>query len=888
MLKPRFCWILQSDQRAQRQTAYRIIVDSNLAILDDQIGGVWDSGKVKSDQSVHVEFDGIALKSNTVYYWSVQVWDKEGVATPWSEPAIFSTGLLQPEDWHAKWIGMNDCHIELSDQDADLKERELGPCPCVRKSFQLQRSVVRATVFATALGLYTLRINGQRVGDDYFAPGWTDYNIRVLYQTYDVTSLLLIGDNAVAALLGSGWYAGHIASIGKHQYGTEPYLLFQLNIEYEDGTTERIISDESWKANTGPVLAADIIMGEIFDARREHFGWDEVGFDDGSWLAADVRARDGVKLVAQVDPPVQIIEELVPQNTSKRSDVQMIYDLGQNISGWVRITLSGLAGSRVTLRYGEILDTDGSLYTANLRGAGQTDIYILKGDDVETYAPQFTYHGFQYVEVTASCGEAVVHSVVGQVVHSALALTGAFSTSNPMINRLQSNIVWSGRDNFLSVPTDCPQRDERWGWTGDAQVFIRTAAYNMDVASFFRKYMIDMADAQQESGNFHIVNPEGGLTRYLLTDNNPYNQKLSPGWGDAGVIIPWTLYQVYGDLRVLQEHYESYRRWIQFVLGVSEDYVVGEYGFGDWLSIDADTPKDVIATAYFAYSASIMENIARVLGRSNDAETYSALLENIRSAFNRAFVGPEGRIKGNTQTAYVLALQMKLLSGENERHAVSHLVEDIDKRGGHLSTGFLGVSYLLPVLTRGGRPDAAYRLLLQDTFPSWGYSIKHGATTIWERWDGWTEKQGFQDPVMNSLNHYSLGSVGEWLFRTVAGIDADPLHPGFKRIMIRPILGGNLTYARGEFECVYGKIISHWELSDGQYRLNIAIPVNTTAEVYVNVLNGQYRSIFVNGEPVLKSADVQFAGVEGDQAIFEVGSGEYSFVSVKGGMPMPN
>jgi len=877
--KPRFSWKLESERRAQAQTAYRILIATDPLMFEQPSRLAWDSGRMVSDRSVHVEYEGSSLLSNTLYYWKVQAWDAEGEASAWSEPAMFSTGLFRSEEWLAKWIGLKRPELQRIETDLDFQGRELSPCPCLRRTFTLRRPAARATVFASALGLYSLRINGQQIGEDVFAPGWTDYHIRVQYQTYDATSLLLAGDNAVSALLGSGWYAGHVASIGKHQYGTEPYLLFQMIVEYDDGSLECFISDESWKGNVGPYLDADIIMGEIYDARRVRTGWERADYDDAEWSPVAVKEHTA-KLAAQVDPPVRIQEELVPKARLMRSSSQAIYDMGQNIAGWVRIVLTGPRGSRVRLRYGERLDESGSLYTANLRGALQTDEYILSGEEAETYAPRFTYHGFQYAEVTTSCEDTTIHSIVGQVVHSSLKRTGTLTTSNELVNRLQSNIVWGGRDNFLSVPTDCPQRDERWGWTGDAQVFVRTAAYNMDIASFFRKYMIDMVDAQQASGNFHIVNPEGGLTRYLASLNDPYNLNHAPGWGDAGVILPWTLFQIYGDRRILQEHYEAYRRWIQFVLGVSENYIIGECGFGDWLSIGADTPKDVGGTAYFAYSASTMACIAAELGKDEDAREYEALFDNIREAFNRAFVAEDGRIKGHTQTGYVLALRMKLLSAEKELLAVRYLVEDIEKRDWHLSTGFLGVSQLLPVLSEGGRTDVAYRLLLQDTFPSWGYSIKQGATTIWERWDGWTEERGFQDPGMNSLNHYSLGSVGEWLYRTLAGIDYDREQPGFRKIIIRPDPGGGLTFARGEFECVHGTIVSHWSHSVGRYRLRVVIPVNTTATVYVKTQIGQEYSITMNGAQAVISPDAQFAGVEGDEAIFRVGSGEYTFESI--------
>ncbi|SDT43572.1 Ig-like domain (group 2) [Paenibacillaceae bacterium GAS479] len=747
------------------------------------------------------------------------------------------------------------------------QKAESKSSPMLRKKFEISKPVRKATAYSTALGLYELSLNGKKVGSDYFNPGWTDYTKRLQYQTYDVTDMLLEGGNAVGAMLGDGWYAGSVAHVGPNQYGTELSFLFQLKIEYEDGTSETVATDPSWRSTTsGPIRSSDILMGESYDARKELDDWNKNSFDDSSWSAAKTVNPVRGKLVAQVGPTVKATEQLKPIAVKQPLPGTYIFDMGQNMSGWAKLKVEGSAGSKVKLRFGEMLNSDGTLYTANLRTAKQTDEYILKGGGVELYEPRFTFHGFRYVEVTGYPGEPTLDSLTGVVIHTDTPKSGAFNTSNAMVNQLNSNITWGQRGNFLSIPTDCPQRDERMGWTGDAQVFVRTATYNMEVPGFYEKYMRDVVDAQGANGAFPDVAPN---VRGMGNGSN--------GWGDAGVIIPWTLYLAYNDTAIIKEHYDAMAKWIDYLKTNSRGLIRPAGGYGDWLGVNETTPTDVVNTAYFAYSTNLLAKMAAVIGKTDDADKYNRLFNEIKSAFNAAFVGADGRIKGNTQTAYVLALQMDLLEGDMKRKAAEYLVENINNKNGHLSTGFLGIGYLLPVLTEAGYPELAYRLLTNDTYPSWGYSIKNGATTLWERWNSYTVEGGFGDAAMNSFNHYSLGSVGEWMYRYAAGIEADPKQPGFKHIIIQPTPGGQLGHVNGEYKSIYGEIKSGWRREGKSFKLNVTIPVNTTATVYVPAVDP--TSVSEGGKPAVEAEGVKFLRMEGGKAVYSVGSGNYSFAS---------
>ncbi|MDW4910584.1 alpha-L-rhamnosidase [Streptomyces sp. ADMS] len=690
----------------------------------------------------------------------------------------------------------------------------------LRHEFRLPRKkVARARLYATALGLYEAHLNGRRVGRDQLAPGWTDYRERVQYQTYDVTKFLRPGANAIGAWVAPGWYAGNVGMFGPHQYGERPALLAQLEVEYADGTSERITSGTDWRATSGPIVSADLLSGETYDARKETSGWTSPGFDDRTWLGVRTAGDAAPDLiVAQVDGPVRVAKELPAKAVTEPRPGVFVFDLGQNMVGSVRLRVSGDTGTTVRLRHAEVLNPDGTLYTANLRTATATDTYTLKGGGEEMYEPRFTFHGFRYVEVTGFPGTPSAKAVTGRVMHTSAPFTFEFETDVPMLNKLHSNITWGQRGNFLSVPTDTPARDERLGWTGDINVFAPTAAYTMESARFLTKWLVDLRDAQTAQGAFTDVAPMVGTVGNGVA-----------GWGDAGVTVPWSLYQAYGDRQVLEDAWPSIQAWLAYLERNSTGLLRPDAGYGDWLNILDETPKDVVATAYFAHSADLAARTAAELGK--DSTPYLDLFTRIRAAFQNAYVTADGRVKGDTQTAYVLALSMNLLPDALRGAAADRLVALIEAKDWHLSTGFLGTPRLLPVLTDTGHTDVAYRLLQQRSFPSWGYQTDRGATTMWERWDSIRPDGSFQDAGMNSFNHYAYGSVGEWMYTNIAGIAAG--RPGYREIVVRPRPGGDVTTARSTFASVYGPVSTRWQQRAGGFALTCVVPPNTTAEVWI-------------------------------------------------------
>ena len=741
--------------------------------------------------------------------------------------------------------------------------------PYLRKPFTLTKQVRKATVYATALGLYELHLNGSRIGDHVLAPEWTDYSKRLRYQAYDVTSQLVSGSNVLGAQLANGWYSGHIGNGGYQFWGVSPALLVQLEISYTDGTRERVISDGSWKMQTSPTLSSDFMLGEDYDATREVSGWESPGFDDTGWSQVLLRSEPPRLMNGQVTEPVRELMEISPKALTQPLPGKWTYDLGQNMVGVVRLKITAAAGTRITLRHAEMLNPNGTVYTANLRGAPSIDTYTCKGGGEETWQPKFTFHGFRYVELTGVSSTPPLGAVTGIVIASDTPPTGEFACSDGFINQLHSNIQWGQRGNYLSVPTDCPQRDERLGWMGDAQVFVRTATYNADIVAFFSKWLTDVTDAQTSDGRFTDVSPAAGVS------------SGTPAWGDAGVICPWTIYQAYGDVRLLGKSYPAMKKWVEWCRANStnsiRDHARGN-DYGDWLSINADTNKELIGTAYYAYSTKLVAKAAAVLGMTADAAIYEALFQTIKTAFINQYVNSTtGAITSNTQCAYVMALKFDLLP-YNLRDEVAQLLEnDVVAKGDHLSTGFVGVSYLLPALTAAGKTDTAYRLLMQDSFPSWLFSVKLGATTIWERWDGWTPTNGFQDAGMNSFNHYSLGSCGEWLYGTVAGIDQDPSTPGYQKIIIRPKPGGSLTSASGSLRSIHGLISSAWHQYAGDFSLEAEIPTNTTAVVHIPAAAA--ASVKESGNLASSSNGVSFLRMEDGAAVFAVESGRYRFTT---------
>jgi len=745
----------------------------------------------------------------------------------------------------------------------------MRPAPYLRRTFTLISPVVSARLYVTALGLYRVSVNGVPAGDNVLAPGWTDYSKRFLYQTCDVTDLLVDGENTIGAIVTDGWACGFFGFDRKHagaHYAPDPQLLAQLVVRCTN-EDQRIATDGSWVSSTGRIVYSDLLMGEGSEPAREHEGWDRPGFDATAWRPVACRERGTAKLVADPGPPIVVAEEVSAKSVKAAPDGELIVDFGQNIAGWCRLRVDEPAGRLVTIRHGEVLGPDGSLYLDNLRTARQSDTFATSGGK-ESLEPRFTLHGFRYAGITGLSGRLDPDDVTACVVHSDTPRTGTFECSSPDVNKLFANIDWGQRANFISVPTDCPQRDERLGWLGDAQVFVRTAAYNRDVASFFAKWLDDVSDAQLATGAF---------TDFVPRLNHDYS--ASPAWGDAGVIVPWTIYKMYGDKGVLERNFAAMAAWMDFLDKANPDRLwTNQLGanYGDWLAPKGDlTPRELLATAYWAYDATLMAEVAAAIGRQQEAEEYKELAGEVTEAFRKSYVGANGQVESGTQTAYVLALQMGLMPEDLRANAAEYLVEAIASEDWHLSTGFVGVGYLLPVLSSNGYSEVAYKLLEQRSFPSWRYTIDHGATTIWERWDGYTEEHGFQSPRMNSFNHYSLGSVGEWFYRFVLGIELAPGASGFDRLVMRPHPGGSLSHARGSFCSVRGEISSAWERKGGRFTLDIQVPPNVRASVRV---------------PSAAPADVVEAGGSGParvaeypgavgqhEAVFEVGSGRYSF-----------
>lgn len=1027
-VRPRLSWELESNERGQFQTAYRVLVASSPELLGENKGDLWDSGKVSGDATHQIAYEGVPLESRTQCFWKVCTWDRHDVMSGWSEPALWTIGLLSENDWTAKWIEGKVSQISRGSAQApliegavyeaeaeagfidvtamfqeksksgsfripinnltcggdpavnqvkrlrveyeiggvktvrhfaegsefvfpnDLKappriiraaygaadgdgeidvtatlvgmsarggftatvsnsffgkdpaldrvkrlnvEFEVGgqkhtrsfsegrsfhypsdlnlpePLPYLRKEFSVRKAIKRATLYATALGIYELHLNGKRVGDHYLAPDWTDYRIRSRYQEYDVTSALVGGANALGAQVAGGWYSGSIGNGGFQRWGSIPALKVQMEIHYMDGTSEQIITDHSWKGHPSPLISTDFMAGEIYDATKEIAGWDRANFKDRTWQNVTVRDEAWRPHNGQVGEPVKVIERLPAVKLTEPRPGRWTYDLGQNIVGVVHLKIDAPAGTRIVIRHGEMLDGRGRLYTDNLRGAPAIDTYICAGGGVETWQPRFSLHGFRYVELSGIAKKPPLDAVTGLVIGSDTPISGSFNCSEGLVNQLQSNILRSQRGNYVSVPTDCPQRDERLGWLGDAQVFVRTAAYNADVAAFYSKWLMDVRDSQTRTGMFHDVAPFAGTSGG------------TPGWGDAGVICPWTIYEIYGDVRLLERQYPSMVKWVEYCRTESSHFLRKGYrgaDYGDWLA-GVDTDKELIATAFFARSTALVAKAANVLGKTEDATRFNALFAEIKKMFIANYVSVDGRIIGDTQCAYAMALMFDLLPNHLRGKAADHLEQDIIQRGYHISAGFLGTGLVLPALTDAGRLDTAYRLLHQENSPSWLYPVKNGATTIWERWDSWTAEKGFQDVKMNSFNHYALGSCGEWLYQTVAGIAPDPSANGFKRTIIRPQPGGKITAASGVFRSIHGRISSEWSQDEGRFFLTTRIPVNTLATLYLPV--GDQELILESGKPVEEAEGVRLLRRDAKCAVFELQSGHYQFSTGK-------
>ncbi|HRG83537.1 MAG TPA: family 78 glycoside hydrolase catalytic domain, partial [Chitinophagaceae bacterium] len=764
MTRPTFSWQLVSPKRNTVQTAYELIIASTANAIEKGRPD-WKSGKISSDQSLLVPYTGPELLSGKKYYWKVRVWDNNGAVSAWSELASWQMGLLKPSDWKAEWI------------TPGYSEDSLFAAPLMRREFSNNKKINSATAYITAHGLYEAQINGKRVGDAYLTPGWTSYNKRLQYQAYDVTNLLQQGNNAIAVTLGDGWYRGNFSFDHRRNiYGKDIALLFQLDIIYTDGSTSSIVSDQNWKSATGSIRSSTIYAGEIIDARLEKKGWELPGYNDQDWRTVKTADFTKTTLIGTYNEPIKKQEKLKPVKIFRTPKGEQVIDFGQNLVGWVQLKARGKSGDTIRVSHAEVLDKNGNFYTENLRAAKAKDQYVLKGGSSEIFEPHFTWHGFRYIKLEGYPGEPTADDLTAVVLYSDMDQTGTFNCSDTLINQLQHNIEWGLKGNFLDVPTDCPQRDERMGWTGDAQAFFRTATFLRGVNNFFTKWMKDLAADQVSSGSVPHVIPN-----VLGTDG--WGAGGSAGWADASTIIPWEMYIVYSDKRILENQYESMKAWVEYMRKQSTNNLWNKGShFGDWLyySVPDDndgrsaiTNKYLIAQCFYANSTQLLINAANVLGKKDDVNTYSELLKKVKDAFLKEYTTPNGATMSNTQTSYVLALQFDLFPEALRQQAADRLAENIKQYGNHLTTGFLGTPYLCHVLSRYGYTDLAYTLLLQKTYPSWLYPVTKGATTIWERWDGIRTNGDFQAITMNSFNHYAYGAIGDWMYRVMVGLDME-------------------------------------------------------------------------------------------------------------------
>jgi alpha-L-rhamnosidase len=879
--RPRLSWEMVDSRRGACQTAYCVLAATSPERLNVLDADLWNTGKIVSGRMNQVEYRGTALAPLQRCYWTVQTWDMNGRAVVTPPPACWQAGLSDEMKNSAQWIG-----LDTRDENED-PELMLPPATHLRKSFATSSPVRNATLHVSSQGICEMSLNGRRVGNDEFTPGWTNYDKRIYYMTYDATDLVVEGENALGAIVAPGWYSGYIgfALLCKYPtpraiYGEVPSLWAMLRIEYENGTIETVLTDPTWKASTGPIRQTDILMGETYDARLAMPDWNRPGFDDSAWNAAETFESNGGTFEPYPGSPVRCTQTLRPLSVVEQSPGVSIFDMGQNFAGRVGIRVRGAEGQKVTLRFGEMLHEDGRLMTENLRTARVTDHYICAGTgEYGSWEPTFTYHGFQYVEVTGLDYAPTVDDLLGVALNSDTAPVATFACSDPRLNQLYSNICWTQRANFFEVPTDCPQRDERLGWMGDAQVYVRSSTYNMDVAAFFTKWLDAVEDDQLPDGAY----PDYAPAPYV------HGQPYSPAWMDAGIICPHTIWKVYGDTRVLERHYDSMTRLIDFLYENSDGLLRPADGnsWGDWLAVGSTTPKDLVATAYFAYDAKLMSEIATAIDRPRDAHQYARLFNDVRSAFNNEYVdATTGRIQGDTQTCYVLALSLDLLPNEMlRRQAADRLVELIHENGDLMSTGFLGTKSILHVLSEFGHHDLAYQLLTNTECPSWLFPVENGATSIWERWDSYTKEDGFgrHNAAMNSFSHYSFGAVCEWMFARMAGIDLAA--PGYAELLIRPTPGSHgIDNCDATYHSIQGEIRSSWEIADGRFTLNLTIPPGATAELHMPTSDP--TSITEGGETVDQAKGVVFLRGDRDAVVYSLISGTYQFESDWVGIPV--
>jgi len=864
----RFSWQLLAKTRGAHQKAWQIQV----ALEGNFDRPCWDSGKVEGPEQLHIEYAGDSLEAHGRYQWKVRSWDDGEQVSDWSEVAHFAMGVLDQQEWkRAKWMR----HFQ----------ENLRASPHLRREFKAE-SIVDARLYCTAKGLIHLEMNGQECSDQRLLPGWTDYSIRVPSHCWDVTKLLREGDNVLGCVLADGWYKGDIGWSRKAQvWGAQIKALIMLRLERADGSIEWVCSDKDWESAPGPTLSSCMLDGENYDANQELTGWSEPKFKKMTpWYEVKCQGLGNERIQRHVGSPVRAYHEFEPIEIWEPGPGRWIFNLGQNFAGHARLKINVPAGTVIRLRFAEVLTPKREIYVDNLRTALATDLYTAKGDGEEVWEPKFTFHGFQYVEISGLPYEPSKETITGVVVGSDCPSVGEIRCSEPMVEKLASNAVWTQRANYIDVPTDCPQRDERLGWTGDAQAYIRTAIAFHDIGAFYAKWLQDLEDACTEDGRAPQVAPLG---------NSESGTRLTgyaeAAWGDATTICPTWIQRCYGDRKVLEKHYGMMTRYVDFYRRTCVTHRKVRYGlpsysvdgkdvghptlFRDWLHVASPTAHEIIRTAFYAYSTQLCAEAAKLLGKDEDAQNFENEWQEIRADFQKEFLQSDGRLLGVTQTVesqtgYLLALHFDLLEEDQRQKAVDYLVADIEAHDWHLTTGFVGLPYLLPVLSRFGRTDVCYRLLMNRTYPSWGYEIEHGATSIWERWNGYHHEKGPGDPNMNSYSHYAYGAVCEWLFSDMAGIEL--LEEGFSKVRIRPRLGGGLTYAGATYDSIRGPIRSDWKLKGDILELEVEIPGGVEGEVHLPTADP--LSVTEGGEATESSV-----GNEEGYRVVKVGAGSYRF-----------
>jgi alpha-L-rhamnosidase len=860
--RPRLSWVLSAAQRGQRQTAYRVLVASSPQVLARDRGDLWDTGRVRSDRSIQVPYRGRKLGSRQACHWKVRVWDAAGRAAAWSAPACWEMGLLEPADWSAQWIRSAYTTIESLPNVPP-------PAPLLRRVVDLRKKVAQARAYVSGLGYYELTINGRRIGDEQLAPAFTRYDVAAMYQTHDVTAALRRGENVLGVVLGNGWYNGFTAEVWNFReapWRDLPKLRLQLEVVFDDGERLTVRSDREWRGSSGPIVFDGLRNGEHYDARLERPGWDAPGYDDRDWLPAIVVPGPGGVMRSQQMTPIRIVATHAPITLHEVKPGVWIYDFGQNLAGWAQLRVQGPAGTTVTLRYAERLHADGDLDQEHLRcfvksGDFQTDRYTLRGGGVEVWEPRFTYHGFRYVQMTGFPGTPDLESLRAREVHTAFESRGEFTCSNELLNTIQRHARWATLSNYHGIPTDCPHREKN-GWTGDAQLSAEQVLLNFDPATAYAKWMADFRDLQRPSGQLPGIVPTGGWG---------FNWGSGPAWDSAAILIPWYLYVYGGDTATLEAQYDCMRRYVDYMETMATDDLV-EFGLGDWCPPHGGPgghkcPTAVTDTAYRYVDTLILSRVAGLLGKKSDARRYAALANRVREAFRRKFVNVEtGQVTGNTQTSMACALYQGLVGGGEADRVLTALVAEVEARGRHIDCGILGAKYVMHALTEGSRADLAYAIATQTDYPSWGLWIRQGATTLWESWDGGT-----------SRNHHMFSDISAWFYKGLAGLNPDPAAPGFKHFSVTPNPVGDLTFARARHVSPYGPIECAWRVEGPAFRLELSVPINTTATVRLPAADP--ATVRESGKPPAAQPGVRLGAWAGGRQTVNLESGRYVLTS---------